>query len=90
MRVEKTQLTSPYTSKKYPAFGIFKGYKKTTYGDYTWGEYKGYKIEIYNANKLNQKLQYVSDKTTLKWIWSKLKYIQNGINKVITSKAPIQ
>ena len=68
-------------------FQILKGHKKTSYGDYMWGEYKNYKIEIYNAHKYNQKLQYVSDKKTLKWIWSKLKYIQDSVSKVARSKA---
>ena len=67
-------------------FGIYKGYKKTSYGEYMWGEYKNYKIEIFDAYKENQKLQYVSQKDTLQWVWSKLKYIQDGITKIIRSK----
>ena len=73
--------------KPQPTFGILKGYKTTPYGQYTWGEYKGYKIEIFDAKKYNQKLQYVSNSKTLRWIWSKLKYMQDGIKKVIRSKA---
>lgn len=42
------------------SFGIYKGHRPTAYGEYTWGEYKGYKIEIFDAKKYNQKLQYVS------------------------------
>lgn len=78
MKIQPTQ-----TNKPQPTFGILKGYKKTSYGNYMWGEYKGYRIEIYNAKKYGQKLQYVSNSKTLRWIWSKLKYMQEGIKKVI-------
>lgn len=70
-----------------PSFGIYKGSKKTPYGDYIWGNYKGYKIEIFDAKKYNQKLYYVSNNQTLKWIKSKLRYFQNGIRKIIRSNA---
>ena len=74
--------------KPYPvSFGILKGYKKTPYGQYTWDEYKGHKIEIFDAKKYNQKLQYVSNNQTLKWIESKLRYFQDGIKRIIRSKA---
>lgn len=69
-----------------PTFGILKGYKKTSYGDYTWGIYKGHKIEVYNAKKHDQKLIYVSDSKLLKWIKSKLIYIENGIKKILRSE----
>lgn len=69
------------------SFKILKGYKKREYGNYLWGEYKNYKIEIFDAYKYNQKLQYVSEKNTLRWVWSKLKYIQNGIKRIIRSEA---
>jgi hypothetical protein len=74
-------------NKRQPSFGIYKGCKKTSYGQYTWGIYKDYKIEIYDAKKYGQKLQYVSNNNTLRWVWSKLKYFQDGIKKVIRSKA---
>ena len=74
-------------NKSQPTFGILKGYKKTTYGEYTGGEYKGYKIEIFDAKKYNQKLQYVSNSQTSNWVQSKLKYIQDGIKKIMRSKA---
>ena len=74
-------------NKPQPTFGILKGYKKTPYGEYTWGEFKGHKIEIYDAYKYNQKLQYVSENNTLRWVWSKLKYVQDGIKRIIRSKA---
>ena len=74
-------------NKPQPAFGILKGYKKTPYGQYTWGEFKGHKIEIYDAYKYNQKLQYVSNSQTSSWVQSKLKYIQDGIIKIMRSKA---
>lgn len=73
--------------KPQPTFGILKGYKKTPYGEYTWGEYKGYKIEIFDAKKSQQKLIYVSDNKLLKWIKSKLRYFQDGIKRIIRSKA---
>lgn len=74
-------------NKPQPTFGILKGYKKTPFGEYTWGEYKGYKIEIFDAKKYNQKLQYVSENNTLRWVWSKLKYVQDGIRKISRSEA---
>ena len=74
-------------NKPHPSFGILKGYKKTPYGDYIWGTYKNYKIEIFNADKYNQKLHYVSNNQTLKWIESKLRYFQDGIKRIIRSKA---
>ena len=74
-------------NKPQPTFGILKGYKKTPYGQYTWGEFKGHKIEIYDAYKYNQKLQYVSNSQTSSWVQSKLKYIQDGIIKIMRSKA---
>ena len=73
--------------KPQPTVGILKGYKKTPYGEYTWGEFKGHKIEIYDAYKYNQKLQYVSNSQTSNWVQSKLKYIQDGIKRIIRSKA---
>ena len=73
--------------KPQPTFGILKGYKKTPYGEYTWGEFKGHKIEIYDAYKYNQKLQYVSNSQTSNCVQSKLKYIQDGIKKIMRSKA---
>ena len=74
--------------KPYPvSFGIYLGHKKKYYGNYMWGVFKGRKIEIYDAYENNQKLQYVSDNRTLKWIKSKLIYIQDGIKKVIRSQA---
>ena len=82
MNVPPTQPNKPQ-----PTFGILKGYKKTPYGQYTWGEYKGYKIEIFDAKKYNQKLQYVSENNTLRWVWSKLKYVQDGIKRIIRSKS---
>lgn len=74
--------------KPYPvSFGIYKGHRITSYGQYTWGEYKGYKIEIFDAKKHNQKLQYVCDGQTLKWLKSKLTYIQDGIRRINRSEA---
>lgn len=69
------------------SFGILKGYKKTSYGEYMWGIYKGKKIEVFDAKKSQQKLIYVSDNKLLKWIKSKLTYIQDGIKKIVRSEA---
>lgn len=69
-------------------FGIYRGSKQTAYGKYTWGEYKGKKIEIFDAKKYEQKLIYVADSKTLKWIKSKLISYKNGIvDKILTSSA---
>ena len=72
----------------YPiSFGILKGYRKTAYGEYMWGTYKGHKIEVFDATeKHGQKLQYVSD-SLLRWVKSKLIYLQNGIKKINRSEA---
>lgn len=80
MQVQPTQ-----TNKPHPTFGILKKVKYTPYGYNLFGEYKGKRIEIYNANKYDQKLQYVADSQTLKWIKSKLVYIQNGVKKICRS-----
>ena len=61
-------------------FGIYKGSKKRPYGEYKWGEYKGLKIEVFDAYKNNQKLIYVSK--NMKFIKSKLTYWLNGIKKI--------
>lgn len=79
MRIERIKDTT--------TFGIYKGHKLTSYGEYMWGVYKGKKIEVFDAKKHQQKLIYVSDNSTLKWLMSKLTYIQNGIMKVMRSKA---
>lgn len=67
------------------SFGIYKGHRKTNYGEYTWGKYKDYKIEVFDAYKNNQKLIYVSDKV-LNWVKSKLIYFENGIKKIMRSE----
>jgi len=82
MRISPTQ-----TIKPQPTFGILKGNKKTPYGDYTWGTFKNFKIEVFNAEKYNQKLLYVSELSTLRWLKSKLVYFQEGIKKINRSEA---
>lgn len=74
----KTQPIQPNIS-----FGILKGYKKKPYGNYMWGEYKGKKIEVYDAYKHNQLLIYVSEK--MNFIKSKLIYWQDGNKKILRS-----
>ena len=69
-----------------PSFGILKGYYKTQYGDYMYGYYKNYKIDIYRNNVDNTKLQYVGD-DTLRWVKSKFTYIENGIKRIIDKQA---
>lgn len=69
------------------SFGILKGYRKAPYGEYTWGVFKGRKIEVYDAKRDSSKLIYVSDNKTLRWLRSKLIYIQNGLKRVCASSA---
>lgn len=83
MRIQPLRHPSPNPI----TFGIYKGHRITSYGQYTWGEYKGRKIEVFDAAKYNQKLHYVSNNQTLKWIESKLRYFQDGIKRIIRSKA---
>ena len=80
MKIQPTQPNSI-------SFGILQGYRQTPYGYYMWVYFKDYKIEIYDASKFKQKLIYVSNKNTLKWIKSKLKYIQDGIKRVTRSES---
>lgn len=68
-----------------PTFGIFKSHRQTSYGEYMTGNYKGYKIEIFNAYKNQQKLIYVSD-YLLNWVKSKLIYFENGVKKAVRSE----
>lgn len=75
------------TNKPQPTFGILKGTKPIQYGQYTWGEYKGYNISIIDYGKYEQKLIYVTDSQFHKWIKSKLIYIQNGIKQIMRSQA---
>lgn len=69
-------------------FGILRGSELKPYGKYTWGEYRGKKIEIFDAKKYEQKLFYVADAKTLRWIKSKLISFKNGIiDKILYSSA---
>jgi hypothetical protein len=65
-------------------FGILKGVKKRPYGDYLWGEYKGKKIEVYDAKEFQQLLIYVSE--TMRFVKSKLIYFQDGVKKIIRAE----
>lgn len=67
------------------SFGIYKGHRPTHYGEYTWGKYKDYNIEIYDDKKDRMKLQYVSDHLR-KWVKSKLIYFKDGIRKITRSE----
>ena len=67
-----------------PSFGIYKGTKITSYGKCTYGNYKGYNIEVYDDVKDKAKLYYVSDNIR-RWVKSKLVYLDNGIKKIIRS-----
>lgn len=62
------------------SFGILKGVKQRPYGQYMWGEYRGKKIEVYDAYKFKQLLIYVSE--NMNFIKSKLTYWIDGIKKV--------
>ena len=74
-------------TKPQPTFGILKGYKKTPYGEYTWGVLKGQKIEVYDASKYSQKLIHVSDELTWRWIKSKFTYLHKGVKRVVRSES---
>lgn len=69
-----------------PSFGIYKGTKITSYGKCTYGNYKGYNIEVYDDVKDKAKLYYVSDNIR-RWVKSKLVYLDNGIKKVLKSNS---
>ena len=66
-------------------FGILKGRKRASYGEYLWGEYKGHKIEVYDAYKYNQLLIYVSK--NMNFVKSKLVYWIDGIKKVTRAES---
>jgi hypothetical protein len=74
-----------WQARKPLSFGILKGVKKRPYGEYMWGEYKGHKIEVYNAFKYNQFLIYVSK--NMEFVKSKLTYWLGGIKKVTKSES---
>ena len=78
MQVPVIQINRPQ-----PTFGVLKGYKKTPYGEYTWGVLRNRKFEVFNAYKHDQKLIYVSEIPTLRWLASKLRYLKNGEKKVV-------
>ena len=61
-------------------FGILQKVKTRPYGTYMEGMYKGFKIEVFDAYKNNQKLIYVSK--DLHFIKSKLIYWLEGIKKI--------
>ena len=61
-------------------FGLLKKVKKRPYGEYLEGEYKGYKIEVYDAYKYNQLLIYVSK--NMNFLKSKLIYWVDGVKKI--------
>lgn len=69
-----------------PSFGILKGHYKTQYGEYMYGYYKNYKIDIYTNHVDNSKLHYVCD-DTLRWVASKFQYIENGVKRIIRKQA---
>lgn len=86
----KIQPISPYN----PAMGIRMGntrtvmYAPSCYITKDLGRFKDYKIQItknYINNKLASTLCYVTDKSG-KWLRSKLKYIENGKQKLLWSK----
>lgn len=62
------------------SFGILKGVKPREYGEYMWGEYKGKKIEVYDAYKYQQLLIYISE--NMNFIKSKLIYWMDGVKKI--------
>lgn len=74
----KLQPTNPVN------FGIYKGttikrYPNNRVTKIVHGEYRGNKIDVYNAyenNQLKNKLYYVTD--PIGWLKSKLKYFENN------------
>lgn len=70
------------------SFGIYKGCKSREYGQYLWGEYKDYKIEVYDAYNYGQKLIYIADKFK-NFIKSKLIYWQDGVKKTTQCEGKI-
>lgn len=63
------------------SFKIYKSSSPREYGQYMLGQYKDYRIEVYDAYKYRQKLIYVTDKVK-NFIKSKLIYWQDGKKKV--------
>lgn len=61
-------------------FGIYKGSSQKPYGEYIWGEYKGLKIEVFDAYKHHQKLFYVSK--CFNFIKSKFVYWVESAKKI--------
>lgn len=71
-----------------PSFGVLKECNKTPYGRYMMGVIKNKRVEIYDAYKNNEKLWFVSDNSTFKWLEYKFAYLRNGkkvIDKRVTS-----
>ena len=80
--------------KPQPTFGIRIGKTKTSYYapncyiTKDLGKYKDHKFQItknYIGNKLGSTLCYVTD-IAGNWVVSKLKYVEDGVRKVIWSK----
>ena len=78
MKVERIKNTT--------SFGIYKGTKIMSYGHKDIGIFKDKIITIHHDYKGNTKMFYVSDNLK-NWIKSKLIYSQNGVKKIIWSKA---
>jgi len=74
-------------NKPEPSFGIYMKTKKTQYGYWDYGIYKGHKISIFHDNRDNTKLQYVSHNELGTWIKSKLEYFVDGVRKILRSEA---
>ena len=72
-------------NKPQPSFGIYRGTRITSYGKCISGRYRGYNIEIYDDKQDKAKLYYVSD-NAMKWVKSKLVYLDNGIKKITRSR----
>ena len=69
------------------SFGILdrSSIKKRPYGEYYSGNYKGSKIEVFNAYKFKHRLVYASDKD-LNFIRLKLIEFVDGVRKVFKSR----
>ena len=77
---EEAKVNVPPVSLKScnPSFGILKGTKKTPYGEYTWGVFRNKKIEVFDAYKNGDKLWFVSEIPTFKWLKYKFAYLKDG------------
>ena len=71
-------------TNRWTNFGIYKGTKKSPFGQCLYGTYKGNTIEIHSNKYDDNKLFYITDNMG-KWIRSKLVYWVNGVKSIAKS-----